>query len=154
MRNPPIRRILALAPLVLAMGCSFHSRATHWHARTGPEGKPVFALTTTTYGLNLVIAMPVLGSTSLDEMVDVASARIAELGGDRVRLVETESSNYWYAIPPISWILSPVVTSVTLEYSPSPEELASVSQLDGLQPARADERREQDHADVIPGSSK
>ncbi len=151
MRSSSLRPFLTAAPLVVAMGCSFHSRATHWHDRTGPDGQPVYALTTTTYGFNLGVIVPVLGSTSLDEMVDVATARIAAAGSDHVRLVETESSNYWYALPPLSWIVSPVVTSVTLEYSPSAGEQNEVRQLQMLQEERGAERREQDHSEIVPG---
>lgn len=126
MHAPCHRSLLLAAPLLAALpACTLHSTATHWHGRTGPDGKLVHALTTTAYGMNLAIVLPVLGDVVLDEVVDEACAHIARSDSNGVRIVETEKSNYWYAIPPLSWLFSPVVLSVTIEYTPSPAALAA-----------------------------
>ena len=111
----------------LLSGCTFHSVADQWHGRTGPDGQPVYTVTTTTYGFNLLVVVPFLGDVRTRALVDESAARIAEVDGDRVRVVETESANYWYALPPLSWFVSPVVGSVSIEYTPSAQELADVA---------------------------
>ena len=143
-------RVVSLLLLPLLVGCTLHSTATHWHGRTGPDGQPVFVRTTTIYGVNLLLVLPLLGDPRTDNLVDAATAKLAEQGSDRVRVVETESANYWYAIPPLTWFVSPVVGSVSIEYTPSPKELAAARELDRLQEERAAARREQDHSQVFP----
>jgi hypothetical protein len=109
-----------------AAGCTFHSTATKWNGRVTADGRTVFVATTWAYSLNGVIVVPMAGDARLEALVDQATANIAEKGGDRVRVLETEYFTYWYALPPVSFFVTPVYGSVTLEYEPSAEELASV----------------------------
>jgi hypothetical protein len=150
MTNPRLARALAAALLPFLAGCTFHSTAVQWNGRLGPDGKPVHVLTTTKYGLNLVVLLPFFGDTRTAQVVDEATARIAESGSDRLRVVETESANYWFALPPLSWFVSPVMGSVSIEYTPSTQALQQVAATQQLQDTRAAERREQDHGHVIP----
>lgn len=105
-------------------GCTMHATATHWHGHVGADGEPVFVQTSTFVGCNLFILLPLLGNTSPDAMIDAASGHIATADGSRLRLVETETNNYWYSVPPLSWLFTPVVSSVSIEYRPSPAALA------------------------------
>ena len=59
-------------------------------------------------------------------MVDDLTANVAEIEGDRVRIVQGSSENYWYGFPPFTWIITPVVSTLTAEYQPSAAELAEV----------------------------
>lgn len=122
----PTRPRAATAALLLAAlgGCTLQDTATHWHGRTAPDGKPLCVTTTTTYGLHFAVVQPFLGATRLDELVSRATAAIARSGSDGLRIVETESNNYWYAIPPFTWLFTPVVKSVSIEFTPSPQLLA------------------------------
>lgn len=121
------RRAVTIPWFACLAGCTFHSTATHWHGRVGIDGKPVFMTTTTAYGLNLAVVLPVIGDTRLDETISEACAEIARSDSTGVRVVETESSNYWFALPPFTWIFSPVVMSVSIEYTPSAKLLAEVA---------------------------
>ncbi len=125
MARPP-RVLLVLAAALGA--CSFHSTATQWNGRVGIDGKPVFVTTTTKYGFTLFVVIPFLGDTRTANLVDETTAAIARAGGNHVRVVETESANYWYALPPLSWFVAPVMGSVSVEYTPSADQLA---ELDG-----------------------
>jgi len=116
---------LAALPALLGSGCSFHSTATHWHQRIGTDGKPIFVKTTTNVGMNVFIVLPLLGSTTIDTMLDVTSGAIAEAGSDGLRVIQTSSENYWYGFPPFTWIFTPVITDVAVEYQPSPTEMAA-----------------------------
>ncbi|MEO6598034.1 MAG: hypothetical protein ABIP94_25095 [Planctomycetota bacterium] len=120
------RNHVCLGALALLTGCTLHSRATHWNERIAPDGQPVYALTATNIGMNLAIVLPLLGTTSLDTIIDEATGEIAKFDSNQLRIVETESTNYWAAIPPVTWLLSPVVTSVRIEYRTSAAEQAEV----------------------------
>lgn len=139
------------AALAVLPGCSFHGTATHWNGRVGPDGVPVFVLATTNVGLNVAVVLPLLGNTSIDAMLDETTAAIAATGSDHVRVIETAHENYWHGFPPLTWILTPVITNVSVEYRPSPAEIERArrddARLEQAMKARADE----DRSRVIPG---
>ena len=112
-----------LSTTLLLAGCSFHSTATHWNGRIGADGAPIFVQTTTNVGLNALIVLPLLGSTTIDAMLDVTTGEIAARDSDRLRVIQTDSTNYWFGFPPFTWILTPVITDVAVEYQPSAQEL-------------------------------
>jgi hypothetical protein len=120
------RTRLASLPLCLLTACAFHGEATHWNQRVGTDGKPIFVHTTTNVGLNVGILLPLLGNVTLDSMCDETSAAIAKKGSDRLRVIQSSSENYWYGFPPFTWILTPVITNVAVEYEPCAAELAAV----------------------------
>lgn len=115
---------LAAALLTGLGSCAFHSTATRWNGHVGADGEPVFVLTSTYVGAHFAIVVPFIGDITIDEMIDESTGWIEARDGSRLRLVETETSNYWYGVPPISWFVSPVITSVTFEYRPSVTALA------------------------------
>jgi hypothetical protein len=115
--------------------CAFHSTAKQWNGRTGADGEPVYYTATTKVGLNFLIAFTFLGDTGIDGMVDDMTANIQEEGGDHVRIVQGSSENYWYGFPPITWILTPVISTVSADYRPDPEVLAK-----DLEEMRAEEQ--------------
>ena len=96
--------------------CTFHSTATHWNGRVGPDGKAVHAKSTKNIGVNAAVVIPLLGSTNIDHMVNDLTAEIASENGNNVRLIETDTEVYWYGFPPFTWIITPVVTTVTADY--------------------------------------
>ncbi|MCA8977444.1 MAG: hypothetical protein KDC98_22165 [Planctomycetes bacterium] len=119
-------RSLLLPLLTLPSACSFHSVATHWNGRVGADGYPIYIRTVTNIGMNMAVVVPVLGNTSIDEMVREATDPIAEKNSDHVRVIETSSENYWYGFPPFTWIITPVITNLSVEYRPSSAEIAAV----------------------------
>lgn len=115
---------LTLPLTLLAAGCAFHSTATQWNGRVGPDGEPVFVKSSTNVGLNFLILVKIIGGTGTSGMIDAVTREIADESGDHVRMVESSTENYWYGFPPFTWILTPVITTVTAEYRPSEAELA------------------------------
>ena len=122
----PAMALMTLLLCLLLSGCTLYATATHWNGRVGPNGRPVFIKSSTNIGLNMGIVVPILGSTTMDKMVDSTTAEIASERGDRIRIIESAAENYWYGFPPLTWFLTPVVTTVTVEYEPDAEELARV----------------------------
>ena len=113
---------LLLGSLLLS-SCAFHSTATEWNNRVGPEGYPVFYSSTTKVGSKLLVAVPFLGRLGIDGMVNDMTSEIAGRGGDRIRIVQGSSENYWYGFPPFTWFLTPVVSTLSAEYRPSVEDM-------------------------------
>lgn len=112
--------------LFLLPSCAFHSTATHWNGRVGPNGRPVLYAGTTKVGANVLIAVPFLGRLSIDGQVDTLTRKLAEEGGDHIRIVQGGTENYWYGFPPLTWIVTPVVTSIYVEFEPTDEMLRSI----------------------------
>jgi hypothetical protein len=120
------RRLGLLGLCALLGACAMHSTATQWNGRVGPDGEPVFYASSTKVGMNLLVAVPFLGDLDLDGQVDSMTEDLAERGGDRVRIVQGSTETYWYGFPPVTWVLTPVVTTLTAEYRPSDDEIRSV----------------------------
>jgi hypothetical protein len=121
--SPGVLRCGLGVALALLTGCSFHNTATHWHGIVGADGMPVFVKVTTNVGFNLGVVLPLFGKTSIDEMLDVSTQQIANAGSNNVRVIETATENYWYGFPPVTWIVTPVITNVSVEYRPSEKEV-------------------------------
>jgi len=121
-----MRKMIALLSLIAAFvfttGCA--STSKQWNARVGPNSKPVYVKSHTNVGVNLVIFIPFIGMTTLPKEIDKLTKDIAAEKGDVVRLIESSKENYWYGFPPFTWILTPVITTVTADYEPSTEVLA------------------------------
>ncbi len=118
-------RLLAPLALVLLGSCALHSTAKSWHGRVGPNGKPVYVMTTTHVGMNLFVFIPVVGNTNVPTMINEVTQAIAQDDGDNIRIVQTGTENYWYGWPPLTWIITPVVSSTIAEYEPSDAMLGS-----------------------------
>jgi hypothetical protein len=138
----------------LLTGCSLYSTSTRWNGRVGTDGKPIFIKTSTNIGINLFVMLPLAGHTTITEMIDATTERIAAADGDRVRIIETELENYWYGLPPLSWIFSPVSSTVCIEYSPSDAELAKVRAEEAREAERIRARNTGDNSHVIPAAPK
>jgi hypothetical protein len=118
------RFVLAVASALALGGCTFSSTATSWNGRVGTDGKPVYVKTHTNIGMNLLIIIPGLGRTSLPDEIDKLTDEVSTEKGDNVRMVESSSENYWYGFAPVTWVLTPVITTVSAEYHPSADAFA------------------------------
>lgn len=147
--NSPLR-LATLALFLLTTACSFHSTATRWNGMYDADGKPVFVKTTTNVGFNLLILLPILGNTTIDSMIDETTAEIANEGGSRVRLVQSGAENYWYGWSPFTWIITPVVTDIAIEYEPSQAEIDKAKAENAALQQRHQARAHGDNSHVIP----
>jgi hypothetical protein len=100
------------------------STSKQWNGRVGPNGKAVYVKSHTNVGLNIGIFIPVLGATTLPKEIDKLTKELEIEQGNVVRLIQSSTDNYWYGYPPFSWVLTPVITTVTADYEPSPAVLA------------------------------
>ena len=121
------RLLTSLCMVVIAAtlsGCAFSSTARNWNGLSGLDERPTYYMTTTKIGLNLVIFVPFLGDMGISGLTRDLTADIKAEGGDQVRIVQGSSENYFYGWPPFTWILSPVLSTVSAEYYPSEEQYA------------------------------
>jgi hypothetical protein len=120
------RSRLLLIPLLLCFlcsACSFQATARRWNGTYGPTGERVFVKTVTKVGINAFVIIPFFSWCDSDTMVEALTRDIRQENGDRVRIIEFESSFYWLGLIPFTFFATPVVATVTAEYHPSPEEL-------------------------------
>ncbi len=118
MRTRLLSLVLLLAVLP-SQACTFYSTATHWNGRVGPTGEPVYYVTLTKVGFNLLIILPFLGHTDVDRMVRELTENLEERGGDIVRIVQGDTVNYWFGWSPFTWVVTPVVATLAAEFQPS-----------------------------------
>ena len=127
-------RVLLVLTLLLGCSCTLHSTATDWSGLVGANGYPIFVKSSTNIGINLGVVIPVLGHTTMISMVGETAEEIADEHGNRVRVIESSVENYWYGVPPLTWLLTPVITTVTMEYEPGVKELHEILEEGGDMP--------------------
>ena len=110
--------VALLLILLCAAGCSYHSTAKDWNGLLGNDGMPTYYKTTTKVALHLFVFIPLIGDTTVPQMVDELTEEVAEAKGDWVRIVHGETRNYWHGFPPITLIFTPVIITVSAEYTP------------------------------------
>ena len=99
-------------------GCAFSSMAKDWNGLSGLDGKSTYYMTTTKVGLNLFIGVPFLGDMGITGLTRDLTRDIKGEGGENVRVVQGSSENYFYGWPPFTWIVTPVLSTVSAEYDP------------------------------------
>ncbi len=116
-----LRIVLMVFAMMLLAGCAFHSTARDWNGLLGEDEKPAYYKTTTKVAFNLLVIIPFLGDDSIDGLVEDLTEDIKEEKGNRVRIVQGSTENYWYGFPPFTWFVTPVVSTVAAEYRPDKE---------------------------------
>ena len=104
---PPLLLLLALLS-----GCTSHSQVTDFHGVDGIRGVPIEYQMTTTWALHGLFVIPLIGDASTGPVVEAFTEEAAARGSERVRIVGTSSSVYWWVFPPISFFVHPVSTTV------------------------------------------
>ena len=80
----------------------------------------------------------------------LAAAELPGQGGDRVRVIQSGAENYWYGWSPFTWIITPVVTDVALEYEPSAAEVTKITEANAARTERHRERMDRDNSHIVP----
>jgi len=104
--------VIALSALLVSTGCVTHSHAESFSGVNGLRGEPIEYQTTTSYALHGLFVFPMLGSAKKTATLEAFTAEAAERGGTRFRVTQTSSFTYWFILPPISFFIHPVVTTV------------------------------------------
>ena len=124
-----------LVSLSLGMwGCASRSTAVDWNGLQGLDSQPTYYTTTTKVGLKLFIVVPLIGDMGIAGLTRDLTADINKEGGNDVRIVQGTSESYFYGWPPLTWLIIPVVSTVSAEYTPDPARYAKDQ-------AKAEQRR-------------
>lgn len=105
-------RALPLAAIGLLPSCTFHSHATEMNGVNGMRGVPVEYQTTTSWALHGLFVLPLLGNGAKDKVIDEFTKEAAARGAARTRITQTGGLTYWFILPPLSFFIHPVQTTV------------------------------------------
>ena len=113
----------SLLMVMMSSSCALHGTADNWNGLVNQAGKEVYLDSTTKVGFNFLMVIPGLGRTSLDGMVEEATKNISKQNGNFVRVIQGSTENYWYGFPPFTWIFTPVLSTLTVDYRQSAEAI-------------------------------
>ncbi|MDF7801980.1 hypothetical protein P4C99_21065 [Pontiellaceae bacterium B1224] len=105
--------------VLLLTGCAMHTASTDWNGLVGPDGQPNYYKSTSKVAVKLGIIIPFIGDLSVDGLIDDLTEDIAKEEGNKIRIVQAGSENYWYGFPPFTWIVTPCISTVAAQYEPS-----------------------------------
>ncbi len=101
--------------LVLGSSCVLHDTATSMSELPSQNGKPVVHVNTTSIALHLLFTQPLVGNAQFDNTVKEMTTHLVASGAKNVRIVQSNSSSYWYLFFPFTLIITPVVTNVAAD---------------------------------------
>jgi hypothetical protein len=123
-----MQRAIAVTGVLLCSlgmtGCAIRSTARDWNGLKGLDDQPTYYTSTTKVGIKLLIVIPFIGDMGISGLTKDLTADIKKEGGNDVRIVEGTSESYFYGWPPFTWIITPVLSTVSAEYTPDPERYA------------------------------
>jgi hypothetical protein len=101
----------AILAVVFLAGCSMTSEATDFSGVTTPDGTASH-VSTTNIAVHVLFTKPVLGDATLHRTVSDHTMAAKAAGARQVRIVQSRVCTYWWILPPISFVIQPVVTNV------------------------------------------
>jgi hypothetical protein len=110
--------LLALSAL-LATGCSFRDQAANenFQGMKDMHGNAVTHMNYSRLGLNLFFSKPWFHDPSLEATVMELTSDAKEAGNTKIRIVQSDSSTYWWCFPPFSFIITPAMSNVAADVS-------------------------------------
>jgi len=109
-----MRHVLYLAiavALCYATGCTMTTAAKDYSGLSIPEGAPKAHINRTNVAIHVLFSRPVVGDATLQTVVKDCTAAAKGEGATRIRLVQSDVSTYWWILPPISFLIQPVVAN-------------------------------------------
>lgn len=101
---------------ILSSGCTSTSVNQKFNGLTTPDGPPVGHLNTSKYAVHLLFgALPFLGNASIEDTLDAMTRKAKESGADQIRIVQSQKTIYWFVLPPISFVVTPVVSNIAAD---------------------------------------
>ncbi len=111
------RRLLAavLAAALCALpGCAATKLYDVHEDMANQDGEPIDFQVTRIAAIHFMFdIMPLFGDASLDETMKEFQRAARERGAVGIRIAEVETTMFWWVLPPISFFLPPVTTTVS-----------------------------------------
>ena len=115
MKNSPILKLsaLLLAFGVALSGCSTTKVARDFNGVSTTDGAPVAHVSTSNMAIHLLLGKnPVWGNASLPQTVSDFTVAAKAQGGNKVRIVQSNSTSWWFVFFPFSLLVTPVTSNV------------------------------------------
>lgn len=120
-RGGAMRNTAVLAALgCVFAGCSFSTTAKDWNELKGFDDRPTYFISATKVGLKLFVIVPFLGDMGISGLTRDMTKEVKKQGGNEVRIVQGTEESYFYGFPPFTWVITPVISTVSAEYIPDP----------------------------------
>lgn len=110
-----MRKLVAVAVvslMALSLGCSMTGKATEFNGLKDFQGKTVTHLNTTNIAIHLLFSKPLIGDATLQKTVSDFTLQAKDGGAQQVRIVQSSKRSLWWLLPPITFIVQPVITNV------------------------------------------
>lgn len=110
-----VRRSLLMIVLfgtIFLTGCATTKHAKDFNDLSTPDGD-AYHLNTSKYALHFLFGMfPLIGDASIEQTVADFTAAAKEDGASKVRVVQSDKTNWWFIFPPFTLLLTPVSSNV------------------------------------------
>lgn len=106
--------VMALA--VAFAGCTSTKVARDFNGLSSPDGQVIGHLSTSNIAVHLLVGKkPLWGDASLEKTVSDFTAAAKSEHAQKVRIVQSSSTAYWFLFFPFTLVLTPVVSNVAGE---------------------------------------
>ena len=110
-----VKRFLLMIVLfgtVFLTGCATTKHAKDFNGLSTPDGD-AYHLNTSKYALHFLFGIfPLIGDASIEQTVVDFTAAAKEDGASKVRIVQSDKTNWWFIFPPFTFLLTPVSSNV------------------------------------------
>ena len=103
--------LVVLTALTMFSGCSTTTVAKDFNNLGTPDGKAVH-VSTSNIALHLLMSKPLAGDASLEKTVADFTAASKTEGASKVRIVQSNCTKLWFLLPPITFVITPVLSNV------------------------------------------
>lgn len=108
-----VRLPLLLLSALLCTGCVFNTRCTDLNGLTDNDGQEIVYQQTSIVAIHAIFGLwPLIEDASLTNSVNEFTAQAADAGDTRMRIAQSSGSNYWWVLPPLSFLFTPVTADI------------------------------------------
>ena len=97
--------------IMIGSGCAF-TKIADYNGITPYGGEKAVQVHQTNIDLTLLFKSPLIGDASIQTTLDQASKAATAAGAKEMRTFRAKSSTLWYVLPPLSFVVHPVITTV------------------------------------------
>lgn len=99
---------------LLCTGCVFHTHCTELNGLTDNDGQAFAHQGTSIVAVHLLFGLwAVLSDGGIENAVSEFSAAAAERGATQVRITQSSSDAWWWVLPPLTFIFTPVTSHIS-----------------------------------------
>ena len=104
--------LMTVCVVLAAVGCSWTNTAKDFGGLQDADGNAVTHVSTSKLAVHLLFKEPVLGDATLEATGAAFADGVKDAGGARFRIVQSGTTTYWWVLPPVSFVIHPVLTNI------------------------------------------